>query len=514
MRACVIGSGLAGVSISLALLKRGYAVTMLDYGNDISTERTADIATLAGLEKNKWTSELTDKIKYTARTDIENKLAYGEDFPYRDGLNVLNIALRNCMHYPSLAVGGLSNVWGGAVLPYINKDIQDWPITAEDLVPYYKEISSLINISKCDDDNDELIKDYPLYDNLSRPQKRHISNQIQQLYGHIKSNREHYKKHNVQVGYARNAYNADTCIDCALCMWGCPLNLIYNSKHTLNSTLKPNPKFTYIGNVLVKIFQETNNEVQITALDKNTKQERVYTASKLFLASGVLSTAKIVLKSLEHYTPIYMADTPYFIAPLINFKLKGEYVNNQDYNTLSQLFMEINNNSISKNTVHLQVYPYNEMMLNLFQHKLGRLFPIFRPILHTIFNKTVIIQGFFHSNEGKKVKVQLQQDNSLLVTGEDYYVESRVEKVLSILKKNGIIPTYEIGIPGRSFHSGGTFPMTNNNSSTEAITTNILGQINQTKNVHIADASVFPSVPAQTIAYTVMANAYRIGSQV
>jgi choline dehydrogenase-like flavoprotein len=516
MYMCVVGSGPAGVSVSLALLKRGYNVTMLDYGNDLSAERSADIDTLSNTPKNAWTNELTNRIKYTVRADIENKLVYGEDFPYRDSLNLLNVTLQNCKHYPSLAVGGLSNAWGGAVLPYINRDIQDWPITIEDLEPYYKEIASLINISTFHDDKDELIKDYPLYSNR-RNEKRlnghHISSQIQQLYQQLRNIDKYNKKHNVRVGYARNAYDADLCIDCALCMWGCPLNLIYNSKHTLNNTLKLNPQFTYISNVLVKTFRETNSAVQIVVSDKNTKQEREYTADKLFLASGVLSTAKIVLQSLKNYSPVYMADTPYFIAPLINFKLKGEYVNNQNYNTLSQLFIEINNDLISKNTIHLQLYPYNDMMLNLFQNKFGKFFSIMRPILQAIFNKTVVVQGFFHSNEGTKIKVQLQQDGSLLVTGKNHKVKLQVKKILTILKKNGVIPIYELGASGRSFHSGGTFPMTNN-SSKETITTNTLGLINQTQNVHIVDASIFPSIPAQTIAYTVMANAYRIGSQV
>lgn len=513
MNVYIVGSGIAGVSVALALLKRGYKVTILDYGNDISIKRSTDVATIANTEKSKWTKGLTDKLKYTVLPDIENKLVHGEDFPYRDGLNLLNITLQNCRHYPSLAVGGLSNVWGSAVLPYTDNDIQDWAITVKDLEPYYKEIASLINITTYHDDRDELIQDYPLYKS-EQLNCHHISNQMRQMYDQIKNNDEHYKKHNLRVGYARNAYNANQCIDCALCMWGCPLNLIYNSKNTLNDTLKLNPKFTYISNVLVKAFRETNNGVEIIVSDKNTKQERVYTADKLFLASGVLSTAKIVLLSLKSYAPVYMADTPYFIAPLVNFKLQGEYVNQQNYNTLSQLFIEINNDAISKNTVHLQVYPYNEMMLNLFQNKLGMFFPIVRPILQAIFNKTVVVQGFFHSNEGKKIKIQLQQNGSLSVTGQDHNIKAQVKKIVAILRKNGLIPTYELGAPGRSFHSGGTFPMANNSNAKGTITTNTLGLINQTKNVHIVDASIFPSIPAQTIAYTVMANAYRIGSQV
>lgn len=43
MKAVVVGSGPSGVSVSTALLERGYEVIMLDYANDISSERLDDV---------------------------------------------------------------------------------------------------------------------------------------------------------------------------------------------------------------------------------------------------------------------------------------------------------------------------------------------------------------------------------------------------------------------------------------------------------------------------------------
>jgi hypothetical protein len=36
----------------------------------------------------------------------------------------------------SMGKGGLSATWGTAVMPYRQKDIEDWPITADDLAPH------------------------------------------------------------------------------------------------------------------------------------------------------------------------------------------------------------------------------------------------------------------------------------------------------------------------------------------------------------------------------------------
>jgi choline dehydrogenase-like flavoprotein len=38
----------------------------------------------------------------------------------------------------------------------------------------------------------------------------------------------------------------------------------------------------------------------------------------------------------------------------------------------------------------------------------------------------------------------------------------------------------------------------------------ILGRVNNLKNVHIIDSSVLPQIPISTITYTLMANAARI----
>jgi choline dehydrogenase-like flavoprotein len=516
MRVCVVGSGPSGVSVATALLKKGYDVTILDYGNDISNEKAVELKKMAALDKQVWTKKVLSKIKYPIRHDMENKLAYGENYPYREGLDLLNIKLDHCGLHPSLAAGGLSNVWGGAMLPYIDKDIIDWPINIKDLETYYKELNSILSISTYsqDNDDDDLTDQYPMYSQTITNGTYDISHQIKQFRSTLKKNAAYTKKQNLSIGYSRNAFDSKSCIRCGLCMWGCPHQFIYNSKHTLEN-LKKNEKFHY-KKVLVKSFIETETgKVKIITLNKKTNEEEVHSADKLFLASGVLATAKIVLQSLNWHEPIQLHNSPHFIFPLIDLNMKGNAVEKIDYNTLSQLFIEINNEKISQNTVHIQVYPYNDMMMNAFENKLGNLFFMFYPILKLILNKTIILQGFLHSNESEKINLQLQKNGSLQVTGTKNKYGKKIKDIVKIFSKFGIIPIHQISIPGRSYHCGGTFPMTKDeNAAEDKITTNELGLIRGLKNVHIVDASILPSIPAQTVTYTVMANAYRIGSNI
>ena len=47
----------------------------------------------------------------------------------------------------TLSMGGLSNVWGGAVLPPTERDTQKWPISVKALEPYYEVINEFLPIS-------------------------------------------------------------------------------------------------------------------------------------------------------------------------------------------------------------------------------------------------------------------------------------------------------------------------------------------------------------------------------
>jgi choline dehydrogenase-like flavoprotein len=72
------------------------------------------------------------------------------------------------------------------------------------------------------------------------------------------------------------------------------------------------------------------------------------------------------------------------------------------------------------------------------------------------------------------------------------------------------LPVVQVELPGRSFHFGGSFPMRKRPKRGESDT---LGRPVGLQRVHVIDASVFPSIAATTITFTIMANAYRIGAE-
>jgi choline dehydrogenase-like flavoprotein len=68
----------------------------------------------------------------------------------------------------------------------------------------------------------------------------------------------------------------------------------------------------------------------------------------------------------------------------------------------------------------------------------------------------------------------------------------------------------EIGAAGRGYHIGGSFPMRRAPGRLES---DRWGRPYGFERVHAVDASVFPSIPAAPITFTVMANAHRIAAE-
>ena len=86
---------------------------------------------------------------------IPLKLVFGSDFPYRETETHIPWRGQGTSVRPSLALGGLSNVWGATLLPYREADIADWPIKSAQLEKHYRAVLELTGLSAQHDDLEE-----------------------------------------------------------------------------------------------------------------------------------------------------------------------------------------------------------------------------------------------------------------------------------------------------------------------------------------------------------------------
>ena len=487
-----------------ALLQRGAKVTMLDVGLELESDRKAQVAHLRSTPRPDWSKESLQFIRDGVTVEaggIPLKMAYGSSFPYRKPAD-LPIATDGAEGEPSYARGGLSNVWGASVMPFRTEDMSGWPITAEDLGPHYRAVLDLIPYSARED---LLAGSFPLYSDAARPLKN--SAQADALLQDLAA-----ATTAMQFGASRLAVDA-SCVYCALCIYGCPYGYIYNSGDTLDK-LRSNRGFTYRPGIVVQRVSESSSHVELSGVTADGDKPFSMSVERAFLACGVFSTARILLASLDAFgETLHAVDNCYFLVPLLRYR-RQKGVASEPLHTLAQVFLELHDPAIGPQTVHLQVYTYNELFRQQIRNMLGPLAALAEPGL---LGRLLLVQGYLHSDLSPGIGLTLSRDGTLSLAVEP---SAKTRAALAALRRRlwrergamrafPVSPATRVGKPGRGFHTGGTFPM---RSRPRRLETDTAGRPHGFSRLHVVDASVFPTLPATTITLSVMANAHRIGS--
>src|SRR5260370_147128 len=115
---------------------------------------------------------------------------------------------------------------------------------------------------------------------------------------------------------------------------------IYTSSQSLVG-LRANRLFTYRSGLVVEQLKEIGSQVEISGRAAGDRSEFKIRADQVFVACGVLSTARIMLTSLEAYDqPIQAIDNFYFLMPLLRYISRAD-VREEPLYTLAQVFIEI-----------------------------------------------------------------------------------------------------------------------------------------------------------------------------
>jgi len=517
---CVIGSGPAGVACAQALLAQGQRVTMLDAGLKLEWDLIQRVQELAAKSPADWSvaERASLQSKMVAGTKgIGQKLQFNSDFPYRETAEQIPWQGSDTGLLPSLAMGGFSNVWGAAMLPYRDEDLGGWPVCSADLAPHYRAVAAFTGLSAHEDDLNDW---FPIHQ--QHPRGLRVSAQAAHLLARLNLHREQLRSRGWRFGRSRLAVRTEDsvldrgCLYCRECMGGCVYGCIYNSADTVR-TLSVNPDFVYQSDIVVTRLVQLDGGITVEGRHRLTGAQLKFGFNRVYLAAGVISSAQILLRSQEAYDrPLMLRDSQYFLVPLLTARqFRG--VAKEAFHTLSQLFVEIARPQVSRNTVHLQVYSHSDMIGSALRASLGPL-GFLAPLLE---GRMLVVQGYLHSNESRSIQLTLKregkQDRLHLEAQSNPATAPAVRRVVAELLKHSralggmvVLPMVKIMEPGRGFHSGGSLPMRAAPGEFESDT---LGRPRGWSRLHIVDASVLPSIPATTITFPVMANAHRIGTE-
>ena len=544
----VVGSGPAGVACAYALLKKGHSVLMLDVGRDLEPGVQARVERMRSSEPESWSASDVETLRSGLNpntTGVPMKLVYGSEYPYRALPEFCRIQPSSDVDIKaSYARGGLSTAWGGAILPYIEQDLKDWPIGVNDLAPHYNAVLDLLPVTGSVGGVETLSSVFPAHTEKFTTLKQ--SRQAEKLGSNLMRSRERLRRDGIVFGQARvgvwpkTQYAQDGCKYCGLCLYGCPYGLIYSAADSVAKLSREFKSFSYLPHIFVdELCEESSGQVRvkIVLLEKTKNAQSAQSVktetivgSRIFLASGIFNTARILLKSEKRFGQrVAIKYSEYFMFPMLQFRGARD-VEHEKLQTLAQFYLEILDPKISPYSIHLQIYTYADLYLRTFEHMFGSFFFLVRPGIRWLLSRFLIVQGYLHSAESSSMSMALK-------SGQHQVLEVRkipggrakklVTKLIAKLWRHawslGAVPLgvmKSIGPTGKGFHSGGTFPMRGDSapgaSDVTPLTTDVLGRLRRTEQgrsrIHLVDASVFPSIPASTITFTIMANAHRIGS--
>lgn len=526
-RVVVIGSGLSALGAIKSLVAKGIHPTVLDVGDELEPNRAKRATALSIKSPDGWSALdrewLNSNPTVGSTSRIPKKLVFGSSYFYGESRREALIKAEGCLPPFSYALSGLSAGWGAAVLPPHADDLHDWPITADELQKYCSKVLEGLPYSAVDDG---LNIDFPSL--VSKPISIRLSNAGKTFLSWMTSGVK-LRKGVFLYGQARLMVRPEAgmagqegCQYCGQCSSGCAYGAIFKAGDEIKA-LEQAGKIRYIKNRLVDRLEEQSGggRLYVRKLDESNSPFEELEFDRVFLAAGAVNSTRIVMNSLKAFDrTVDLKTRGGYVMPVAS--LRGVPRDWPNCNTQPELFIELK--PPGEHWVHAQVSLENELVVQ----KLG-LHSTHRGLLSRLKRKLarhlVFLLVNYHSEHSGVYELQLRHDNIKFEQNKAYLQtrqKSRPPNLrtlwssMLLLTRNliriGCIPLLPFAqLNSGSYHVGCTLPMRKNPEAWND--TDTLGRINGWKNIHIADTSVFPSLPGTTIGLLAMANAWRIVEQ-
>lgn len=523
MDVLILGAGPAATGAALALTARpDVRVRILDVGGRLEDDHESARVTLAGQSPAQWSMDDLRLISATPvaseHRGLPEKRNYGSDFPFRDFGQLAGVTGdgRVNAHVISGAYGGFSNTWGAQTMAFSAASFDDWPFARHELEADYRAVLGAIPYTAEDDD---LAEYFPLY-GAADALPPLAANPARLLQGYER-HRTALRARGILLGRARLAMRASQCVLCGLCMTGCPYSLVYSASHTLDA-LVARGRVKYVGGYLGLRVDEANGRPSVAARSLSTGRIETFYADKVLVACGALGTTRLVAHSLGlWHQPLHLHESAQFLLPLLTRRGAASLTQDGSF-TLNQVNLLLPFDEAGHDLVQIHTYPYNVAMDDAVPSALK--LPALRGVRDALLKRLIVGLGYLPSwrSPGFDVEVTPPLGESdaagLALTSRpssDGDAKALLRSVVSRLRRAapylGAAPVpsqVELADPGKSYHFGGSFPHAR--QRTDETSSDLIGRVGPWRNIHLVDASVFPTIPATTFTLTIMANAHRI----
>ena len=521
---CVLGSGPAAAACAYELLKAGRNIIMIDPGRRLADDRAALVEEFRTNSDPEAFVARMRRLRRNLPAELQSKkLPFSSPYVYEDVDRLLPAEIRGAQVARSLAAGGLSAMWGATVMPLSARSFRKWPITLEEMAPFYSNVAEIMDVPCVHDD---LEKTYP---NFGDAAPLALSEQGAQLMASLLNNRRRLGENGVTFGRCRSAVgptyavNGTGCVYCGLCMYGCPYRAIFNSEYVVER-LNARPNFSRRSGWIAEGFEEKEFGVAVRLRHIDDEIMDTLNCERLFVACGAATSLRLVATAMKWFgETFHLMDTQLVIIPaFLQHRSRTGAVPRA--NALGQVFVEIDDPGICDELIHLQIYGFDPFVADLLRARWGKLFPG-EKFLQPLFDRLMLVMGYLPGQISGKVafraKPPLQGAKGLAPVTYNGVANVRTlpavrrigSKLKALRREFGWWPVFslaEMPEPGASNHLAGGLPMRAAPGPRE---TDRVGRPDGLRRVHVVDGACFSDVPGEPPTYTIMANAARIAAE-
>ena len=489
MKIAVIGTGAAGFGVLKALEPGNHEITVFDIGEPVPEAPVLEEVTKERI------ADYYDRIYRKIREKHSFKFPPPKTH-FSEMLPRHPIAGRKRTLHRSESLGGLTNYWGGTMLPFTDTELERWPVTSKDLAPYYRLIAEAVGISGRFDALNEYFKE----DFCNRPpfQLVPVLSRLDEAVNRGQSD----GAFTLRSGLNRCALETrddkpNRCVHCGECLSGCFLGSIFSSR-------------SYAADVLERARFVKG---RVTRVDPGNRAVHVGGEvhggfDKVFLCAGCPGSTEIVMRSAQLQEVSEMDDNAVYVFPLLYLGRVDRKPPGDPYLSLTNLIIGCIPNEDDLRFAQVQVYPNFDY---LWRYNIPPMFwPVLRPLARISRHRIFWARLYVHGGISQAYRINTSEHDvsfELAREANPGPVAGLMDSIRGKLKGSGFsIPVRKPLHQKANSHYAATLPY-----GGERIHVTPGGEV--FPGVYLCDSAPFPDLPAVSLTFTIMANACRTATE-
>jgi ferredoxin len=280
------------------------------------------------------------------------------------------------------------------------------------------------------------------------------------------------------------------CIVCGKCMSGCPEDVIWHSRIEIEKISKLVNLNTLHGEV-----KRITAENLVISTEDGLSNVDLKGYKSTILCTGVVSTIKIVLDSLDYVESIGFYDTPVYTLPVFIF--------GNSYKQRISLANDMILIGGPDGTQLASVYPFFDEIWETTVFKFFRPIKFFRRVVE---NHIGFVRLYSNKQNPLKITAKLNEDNSLNLSRSKWWICSKDQKLQSnlkkVLRKNGVYSfPFKLTSLNSAHYYGGSLTRVASKPIIEILKEKF-------PRVKFADAFIITDMPSISPTFSIMVNAY------